>query len=297
LSEQINTALETANVKNYDDATCNFMAEGILWKAHNVFTDRVKKISTLAGVESSVTTEGEEAFNNFRQVCDKFYPQLDEADNAELKVFVDLFKALNEVFKVASETGDEATRSEVAKYLQNCESVLNREVQADLDLAENIATFLFDLTEANVEGAKDSWDVSNTAHDTVNGDHPRMSWAAKQNDAVPSKYPGDWGGTAPVSDGNSYHNNLEDEMRDASWSNYADGDTYPDMKNPYIPKPFGDYKMKGEEGADTAGQDDWSRWQSNDTWPNLKNPNIPQEKVGTGGKGYKMKNDNLVVDQ
>lgn len=294
LAEQIGSALETASVKNYDDDTCNFMAEGILWKAHNAYTDRVRKISTLAGVAPVTTTEGEDAFVNFRNVCDKFYPQLDEADNAELKVFVDLFNALNEVYKTASETGDEATRAEVTKYLQNCDAIINRETEVDLDLAENIANFLFDLTEANVEGAKEDWDVSNSSHETINGDHPRMSWAAKQNDAVPSKYPGDWGGTAPVSDGKSYHNGMEDEMRGQSWGNYADSDTYPDMRNPYIPKPFGDYKMKGEEGADTAGTDDWSHYQSKDTWPNLQNPNTPQEKVG---KGYKMKNDNLVVDQ
>lgn len=296
LAEQIGSALEVANVKNYDDDICNFMAEGILWKAHSAYTDRVRKITSLAGVAPATTTEGDEAFKNFRSVCDNFYPQLDESDRAELTVFADLYKALHEVFKVASETGDEATRSEVAGFLNNCESILNRESEPDLSLAESIANFLFDLSEANVEGAKDTWDVSNSAHDTVNGDNPRMNWAAKQNDAVPSKFPGDWGGTAPVSDGKSYKNGLEGEMRNNSWSNYASGDTWPDIKNPYVPKPFGDYKMK-EKSAVDDGDSDWSRWQSGETWPALKNPYVPQEKVGLGGKGYKMKNDNLVVDQ
>lgn len=297
LAEQIGLALEVAAIKNYDDQVCDFMAEGILRMAHHAYTDRVKKITGLAGGAPEATTSESDEYATFRQVCDGFYPQLDESDASELKVFSDLYKALHEVYKVASETGDEVTRGETASYLYNCEAILNRETQPDLSLAEAIANYLFDLSEANVEGAKDTWDVSNTAHDTINGDHPRTAWNAKQNDAVPSKYPGDWGGKAPVSDGKSYKNGLEDEMRNRSWSQYANDGTYPDLKNPYVPKSFGDYKMKGEEGAETAGTSDWSRWQSSDTWPNLKNPYVPQEKVGMGGKGYKMKSDNLVVDQ
>jgi hypothetical protein len=71
------------------------------------------------------------------------------------------------------------------------------------------------------------------------------------------------------------------------------------LKNPYTPKPFGDYTMKGEKGVDKDNKD-WSLWSSGDTWPNLKNPYTPKEKVGTGGKGYKMKNGketDLVVDR
>jgi hypothetical protein len=72
-----------------------------------------------------------------------------------------------------------------------------------------------------------------------------MNWAAKQNDAVPSKYPGDWGGTAPVSDGKSYKNGMEGEMRNSSWANYASDDHMARHQEPiYVPKPFGDYKMK-----------------------------------------------------
>jgi hypothetical protein len=40
LAEQISNALDVANVKNYDDNICNFMAEGILWKAHGAYTDQ-----------------------------------------------------------------------------------------------------------------------------------------------------------------------------------------------------------------------------------------------------------------
>lgn len=299
LAEQIGQALEMANVKNYDDQTCEFMAEGILRMAHHAYTDRVRKIASLAGVSPDMTvesSEGKDSYLYFSHICDQFYPQLDESDRAELQVFHDLYKALHEVYRIASETGDEATRSEVAGYLHNCETILNREKQPNLDLAENIANYLYDLAEANVDGAKDTWDVSNSdVHTTVSGDHPRMAWAAKVKDAVPSAYPGDWGDEAPVSDGKKWKGNGEaDEMRNRSWSQYANGETYPDLKNPYVPKPFGDYKMK-EKSAVDDGQSDWSRWQSSDTWPNLKNPYVPDSPWDKSK--YKMKSDNLVVDK
>jgi hypothetical protein len=237
----------------------------------------------------------EDAYKEFKIVADKFYEQLDESDNADLKVFVDLFKALHEVHRIAGETGDEATKAEVENYMQECADVLNREKAIDLDLAESIANYLHGLVEANISGADDNWDVSNSdVHSTINGDNPRMAWAAKVGDAVPSKFPGDWGDEAPVSDGKSYKGGLADEMRNRSWGNINSDDTWPNIKNPYTPKPFGDYKMK-EKSAVDDGENDWSRFQSNDTWPNLKNPYVPDSPWDKSK--YKMKSDNLVVDK
>jgi len=298
LAEQISTALETANVTNYDDDICSFMAEAILRTAHNAFTDRVRKIGSLAGSASDITAECrtcEDSYKEFRNVANDFYNQLDESDSADLRVFSDLFKALHEVYRVSLETGDEATKAEVGHYMQECAAVLNREIELDLDLAETIANYLQELVEANVYGAENSWDVSNSnVHSTINGDHPRMAWNASQYDAVPSKYTGDYGDEAPVSDGKSYRNGLADEMRNRSWSNIGGEDTWPDMSNPYVPKPYGDYKMK-EKSAVDDGENDWSRFQSGDTWPNLKNPYVPDSPWDKSK--YKMKSDNLVVDK
>ena len=295
LAAQIAEALEFANVKNYSDETCVFMAEGILRMAHHAFTDRVRKITSLAGVSVDATNESEDAYKAFQSIVGNFYPQVDEADKAELQVFSDLYRALHEVYRIATDNRDEATRSEIASYMQACEAVMERNAQIDLNLAEEITNFLYSIAEANVPGASQDWDVSNSSHETINGDNPKMAWAAKQTGAVPSNYEGDWGGTAPVSDGKSYHNNLEDEMRDRSWGNESGDDTWPSLKNPYVPKPFGDYTMKGEKGAEKDGESDWSRWQSNDTWPTLKNPYVPAEVMKP--QQYKMKSDNLVIDQ
>lgn len=278
LAEQISAALEMANVTNYDDQTCQFIAEAILRTAHNAFTDRVKKIGTFAGSEKDLTSECktcEDSYLEFKNVVDEFYVNLDESDNADLNVFKDLFTALNEIYKISKEIGDEVTKSEVEEFMHECVAILNRESNIDLDLAEEITNYLGDLIESNVAGATSNWDVSNDVHVSLTGgDHPRLNWIAKQKDATPSNYPGDYGDPAPVSDGQSYKNGLADEMRGNSWGNFANDDTYPDMKNPYTPKPFGDYKMKEKSAVDD--ENNLSQWQSNDTWPNLKNPYIPK---------------------
>jgi hypothetical protein len=276
LTQQIAIALETANVKNYDDQICKFMAEGILRTAHNAYSDRVRKIGNLAGSTDDITAECktcEDPYENFKHVVESFYPALDANDENDLRVFADLLKALHEVRQVAVNAKDEMTKVEVEGFMDNCVEILNRDAEIDLDLAEAIANYLHSFVESNVEGGENNWDVSNDVHISDNGDHPKMSWAAKQTDATASKYTGDWGDEAPVSDGKSYKSGLADEMRNKGWGNYSDGDTYPDLKNPYIP-PAGDYKMK-EKSVVNDDENDMGEIQSSDTWPNLKNPYIP----------------------
>ena len=281
LASQIATALETANVSNYDDATCQFMAEAILRTAHGAYTDKVRKISSLAGSEKDITAECkecEDSYKEFAEVVKGFYSKIDESNESDLKVFADLFNTLNNVRKVAVEIGDEATKADVEDYMQESASILNKETMIDLDLAEAIAEYLNDFVESNLDGASEEMNVSDTnVHHTVNGDHPRMAWNAKHTDAVPSNYTGDWGDEAPVSDGKSYKNGLADEMRNNAWGNISSEDSWPNLSNPYIPKPYGDYKMK-EKSAVDDGESDFSRYQDNDTWPNLQNPYVPKGK-------------------
>lgn len=298
LAESIHLALDTGGVKNYDDQVCNFMAEGILRTAHHAYRDRVHKISSLAGVSPESTTESSEnhdAYARFQEVVTKFYPTLDESDETDLRVYHDLYSALHEIYQAAYDDGDELMVSELANYLHVCESVLNRERLPDMDVASEITEWLQDLVETNLGGS--DWNISNNTHVTISGDHPQMAQNAKKGYSPSSDFEPNWGGTAPVSDGKSYHGGLEDEMRNRSWSNIGGANTYPDLKNPYVPAPFGKYTIKGEVGAEEGGTDDWSRWQSGDTWPKLQNPYVPNEAGGTGGTGFKMKSDNLVVDK
>jgi len=292
LASQIAVALESANVTNFDDNTCQFMAEAILRTAHNAYTDRVRKIGHIAGATTDVTAECktcEDSYKEFRDLTTDFFAQLDESDNAELQVFADLMKALNEVRRASLELGDEATQETVENYMYECQAILSRQTAIDLNLAESIASYLQDLVEGNLMGASNAWDVSNTPHVSINGDHPRTSMNAKNVGAVPSNYTGDWGDSAPVSDGKSYHNNLADEMRN-SWMSMGGDQVFPAVSNPYVPK-AGDFKMK-EPSAANSGDSDLSRFQSSDTWPNLQNPYVPKSPWAN----MKVNSDDAVVD-
>lgn len=285
LASQIKLALETANVKNFDDQTCVFMAEGILRSAHHAYVDRVAKVLRLAG--ANVQESVEDAYAAFKVVADKFYPTLDETTRLEMQVFVDLYEALRHVYDLAKEERNEGVLAETVVHLDELVSILRQESEPSLEVAEAAAAWLYDLVESNLEGS--DWTISNNVHITVNGDHPDMAKKAKQGYAPSSDFSGNWGDPAPVSDGQSYRGN-SDEMRNNSWGNIGGEDSYPNLKNPYVPAPFGDYKMKGEKSID-ADSGLLGHWSDSDTWPNLQNPYVPKSVMP------KMKSDDLIVDK
>lgn len=290
LAESIATALDAIGEEQHDDPMCNFMAEGLLRKAMEAYGDRVGRIVRLSG--GTIDKTKDDIYEDFQKLVMGFYSTLDETQVLEMQVFVDLYNALVEVHKVSHTEGNEALRNEAGEYLNELRAVIQQESEPTLELAGEVAAWLHDLVETNLEGW--DWDVKNTAHSTVNGDNPQMAKNAAKGYTPSSDFSGNWGDTAPVSDGKSYKGGLADEMRNRSWGNWGSEDTYPSLKNPYLQKPFGDYKMK-EKSAVDDGQSDWSRWQSKDTWPNLQNPYTPDSPWDKSK--YKMKSDNLVVDQ
>jgi len=294
LSVSIKEALDVVNATNYDDQTCTFMAEGILRVAHGAYVDRVNKIMGLAGVEPC--TECDDKYAQFKETVDEFFPSLDEGDRLDMQVFVDLYEAIRHVHVVAGQTRNQTVQNEASEQLDTLSAVIRQEIDPTLEIAQNAADWLEDLVETNLEMS--GWNVSNTPHTTIQGDHPEMAKKARVGYAPASDFTGNWGDSAPVSDGKSYHNGLADEMRSRSWGNIGGGDTYPELNNPYVPKPFGTYTMKGEKGADKAGGSDLlTQFSSKDTWPDLQNPYVPKAVTP---QSYKMKNGSetdLVVDQ
>jgi hypothetical protein len=284
LTERIAVALENAGVQNYDDQMCEFMAEGILRMAHHAYADRANKIVKL----SRMSPEGEDAYEAFRTVADSFLPQMDEAENAQYRVFADLYRALHEFYEVVERESDEAMKQEVSAYMKDCESILNRQDEPDLELAEDIALFLRSLVETNIDG--EEWNVSNSVHTTVNGDHPAMAEKARKGYTPSNDFSGDWGSEMPVSDGKNPRNKSEVEKMKNSWANIGGKDTAPELSNPYVPEPFGDYKMKGEKSV-VDDNDPTGEWGSKDTWPALQNPYVPDAVRPP------MKSDNLVQDK
>jgi len=292
LAESIKTALETVNASNYDDQTCEFMAEGILRMAHSTNVDRVSKILRLAG--ATVGESSEDAYAEFKNVVDTFYPSLDEASQLEMQVFVDLYEAMRHVHKIANEENNHAVRAESASHLNELLPILQLEVEPSLEVAESAAEWLYDLVETNLN-TKD-WSVSNTPHITVSGDHPAMGEKARHPYTPARDFSGDWGDPAPVSDGASYRGGEADLMRNRAYGNLGGSDVFPSLQNPYVPTPFGDYKIKGEKHVD-ADSGQLAHWGSGDTWPALQNPYVPQAVTPYT---YKMNHGNepdLVVDQ
>lgn len=299
LSQVIAEALDTAGVTSYDDQTCDFMAEGVLRKAHDAYTEKVSQILHLASAPK--VKENVDHYRFFQYVVESFYPALDEKFGLERAVFEDLYNGLGSIYKKAERQGDNALKSEAASYINDVAAVLNGDLKPDLVIAEEAAEWLGNVVETNLSMGK--WVVSNTPHLTVNGDHPDMAKKAGHSYTPSKDLSHDWGDVAPAigQDSMDYKSGKHAKtMRNDSWGQAGPaGEIFPKLKNPYVPKPFGDYTMKGEKGVDKDNKD-WSLWDSGDTWPNLKNPYVPKEKVGTGGKGYKMKNGketDLVVDR
>jgi hypothetical protein len=291
LAGSIATALETVGEKSYDDQTCAFMAEGILRTAVEAYSERVQRIVKLSGMKVEAT---DDSYLDFQNIVERFYKFLDQNTQLEMQVFVDLYNALVEVYKLGHEEGNEFLMGEASSFLKELKQVVDQTAEPTLELAGDVAAWLMNLVETNLEGS--DWNVSNKPHMTVSGDHPQMAKNAQKPYQPSADFSGDWGDVAPVSDGKSYKGGLADEMRKDAWGNWANDDTWPSLDNPYVPK-AGVWTMKGEKGADVDGTDDWSRYTSNDTWPELQNPYVPKEAGGVGGKGYKMKSDNLVVDK
>lgn len=287
LAQVVSEALETANVSNFDDATCDFMAEGILRRAHAAYTERAAQILHLASAPKM--EEGADAYSFFQSVVENFYPSLDEKFGLERKVFTDLYESLGVVYKKADRRGDKIVKNETASYLNDLAAVLNNEAKADLQLAEEAAEFLAHIIETNLESGM--WNVSNTPHQTISGDHPEMAKKAAHSYSPSKDFSGDYGDPAPAigSDDMKYKGGRNSkQMRDNAWGQEGGNDVFPSLSNPYVPKAFGDYTMKGEKGVDKDKGD--LATGSKDTFPNLKNPYVPKEAGSVGGKGYKMNN-------
>lgn len=284
----IGEALETIN-QTCDDQTCEFMAEGVLRNAFTAYPERVEKIMRLSGMKVEST---EDTYLDFQKVVEKFYSFLDENTKMEMQVFVDLYNALVEVHKTASEEGNKFIVGEASGLLRELKAVIEHDEEPTLELAGEAASWLQALVETNLESG--TWNVSNTPHITVNGDNPQMAKNAAKGYAPSQDFSGDWGDPAPVSDGKNYKGGLADEMRKDAWGNWANDMTWPQLSNPLEKGSNAVWTMPHDKGADKDGTDDWSRWQSKDTWPNLQNPYLLPSVTP---QSYKMKNDNLVVDQ
>jgi len=289
LSAMLGEALESANVKNYDDQVCTFMAEGILRTAFDVHKDKVEKILKIA---KNPECDG---FDCFQETVEGFYPYIDEATSLEMQAFYDLYTAVGEIYQTARRSGDEVVGEQAEGFMRDLHAICEGQMTPDIALAEEIAEWVQVLIETNLETKP--WSPSNSTHQTVSGDHPRMAQNAATGYSPKGDFSGDWGDVAPVSDGKNYKGGLADQMRSKSWANVGGPDTFPSLNNPYVPQPYGDFTMKGEPGVDKTSDSGLTQVQNSDTWPSLQNPYVPQAETPETYKMNKGKEQDLVIDK
>lgn len=288
LARTISEALEITGEVNYDDDTCRFMAEGILRVAHSIHPDRVQRLSTLAKVE--VPEDSNDPFVEFQHMIKDFYTTLDESTQNENSILEDLRDIVLDIRHAATKVEEDAIREDAGDYLESIDEVLSGEQQFDLGLAAEVANWINYLIETNLETKP--WNVAKTPYRTTAGEHPQTKVWAKWKYDPADDFSGDYGAAAPAvsDDGGSYKGGQGAKSMASSWSTKMSGgpNTYPSLNNPYVPDPYGDYKIKGEKHVDK--DDATGSWQSGDTWPNLQNPYVPKAvKVHTS-------NDNRVDD-
>lgn len=284
LSKIVGESLDNQDDKHYDDDVCNFLAEGILRTAYDSYKDRVEKVLRLA--RNSDCQE----YECFGETVAVFYPQLDESTKLQMQAFYDLCSAVGEIANTARRTSDAALREDAEGYLRDLYAVCEGRIEPDLELAEEAAMWLKNLVETNLETSP--WNPTNSVHTTISGDHPKMAQNAQHSYKPSADFEGGFS-TAPVSDGKSYKGGMEDEMRNRSWGNMGE---YPSISNPYVPKPFGDYTMKGETGVDKNSDSGLAQIQK-DTWPSLTNPYVPKAETPQTYKMNHGKDADLVVDK
>lgn len=284
LARTVAESLQMVGVSNYGDQDCVFLAEGILRTAHETFGDRVEKILHLA--QADLQVEGDN-YVHFQNVAHKFFPTLDESLHTQMRVFNDLFNAVNGVWENAHETNDTELANYAESVLDSLAAVVNGEAEPDLVLAQDVADWLNQYAESNLEGGE--WQVSNTPYVTISGDHPAMAEKARQSYSPA----GDFGADAEAWQRRA----TEKQFTGPQWTSVGGGEIFPGLNNPYVPKPFGDYTMSGEKGVDKDWQSGEGSWNSGDTYPNLQNPYVPKAETP---KSYQMKNGtetDLVVNK
>ena len=266
LASRVKVALESVGATNYDDQTCEFIAEGLLRTAHEIYTDKVNKILKLSG--ATVSENSQDKYSEFKNVVEKYYKNLDESTSLEMQVFVDLYETLRGVHELAKEENDVDLAVEASEYLDDLLKVITQESEPSLELASEAASWLYDLVETNLETM--DWSEDSPVV-TASGEHPVLAKKAKTSYAPASDFAGK-DNRSSASQGKGEDASVTGELENDGFSNEGGEGVYPSLDNPYLLN-NGEYKIKGESDVDSdSGQ--LAHWGSSETWPNLQNPYV-----------------------
>jgi len=266
LASQVKLALESLNVSNYDDSTCEFIAEGLLRTAHEVFVDKVARILKLAGAK--VNENSNDKYAEFKSVVEAYYKNLDESTTLEMQVFVDLYEALRSIYETAKEEQDDEFANETATHLDSLLSIIKQESAPSLDVASEAADWLYDVVETNLEGME--WEVEEPVV-SATGDHPMVKQNAKKTYS-PASDLSDYDKEVQMTSDGKVSDDAAGELANDGLSNEGGEDVYPNLNNPYILK-NGDCKISGEKDIE-SDSDQLAHAGGEEAWPNLQNPYV-----------------------
>lgn len=248
LTETVKLCLETVEDKNYDDSTCEFIAESILKTAHETLEDRVAKILKLAGTQLN---EEENVYEEFKKVCSEYVSKIDESVSDEMQVFVDLYEALRSVHEIAKEEEETEIVSEVASILNDLFKVIQEEAAPSLELASEASAWLHDFVQANL--VSEDWEA----------EEPEESSNGDTVDHNPDVH---------ISSDGAEKNEGEEQASEGLGNDCCDAkDVYPKVENPFLLKnaSHDDVKVHDEEEKEGLGDDCCD---GKDVYPALKNP-------------------------
>jgi hypothetical protein len=266
LSSRVKVALESVGATNYDDQTCEFIAEGLLRTAHEIYTDKINKILKLSG--ATVSENSQDKYSEFKSVVEQYYKNLDESTTLEMQVFVDLYETLRSVHELAKEESNVELAVEASEYLDDLLKVITQESEPSLELASEAASWLYDLVETNLETM--DWSEDSPVV-TASGEHPVLAKKARTSYAPASDFAGK-DNRSSASQGKGEDASVTGELENDGFSNEGGEGVYPSLDNPYLLN-NGEYKIKGETDVDSdSGQ--LAHWGSSETWPNLQNPYV-----------------------
>lgn len=273
LANVVREALDQNSDGNFDDADCDFIAEGVLREAHKGFIDRVQTVAKLAGVPH----EEEITYGHFQKIAEGFYPRLDEQSANEHKMFEDLYEAITEVRHAATSCENEDVRAESAEVLSGLYDIVAGVKPPTLEAAHKAAAWLGIVAESSnfIRGQHD-WQVDTSVwpHVTQVGEHPSLSSLPKisGDPGMTNDLWQDYPGGAALGDNGEYP--TAKSARDLGRKGFGNvGST--DWSNPYMPKAPDIYTMGTAKGVDKGTDDALGQNDGGEAWPNIKHDHLP----------------------
>ena len=293
LARLVKECLELSGENNYDDQTCNFLAEAILQRLYEDHPDTTAKI--LRAAKAPLAENDVDPYEHFVVAASQFYDSIDENTRLEKSALQDLHRATSMIHDLAEHHGDRIVKKQTALVLNDLVDAINENGVHDVETAEAAANYLTRFVEAAETGNPKTWEVLYTPYKSLNGSHPITKKYATEN-PNPADYTSlhsDMPLQLRGGDKNDFLRRKDmSDKEHLGWGLAGGEEVFSQNKNPYLPK-GANMTMSHNQGVGQNMDKAVSTFKSADTWPNLRNdglkpvdPSIYQ--VPDGGPNLKV---------